>query len=180
MADELILRETKGEMLTYAELDGNFTYLLGRIEEIENPDTKNAVLYVFQELNASQQQIARNNISALATDMSNLPGNLSAELKQEIREKLGIQESIEITDYVSFSPGQGLNPAEQNNARSNIGAMGVKMSELSGDLVDAETSVIRQKLGITPIFTDVYERLHDLDFNPTTAKPYERYIEHSN
>lgn len=43
--------------------------------------------------------------------------------------------------------------------------------QLEGDNTDRVVNLIPR---------EIPEKLNDLDFNPATAKPYERYIEHSN
>lgn len=147
MAYILTLRMEKGSMLTYEELDDNFLFLKQKVEALESADTSaDAVLFTPQELTPGQQQIVWSNIGSMAVDFSNLPGNLSAEAKSSFKQKLDIPESFEITDYVSFSPNQGLDPAEKNNARNNINATDRRLEELAGNLLEGDRAKIRQKI----------------------------------
>jgi hypothetical protein len=64
--------------------------------------------------------------------------------------------------YLSYEIPQTLTPIEQQTARNNIGALDVKMAELSSDLTESEKAIIRQKLSATSL-----EDLNGLLENPT-------------
>ena len=89
----LVLRGSKGSQLNYAELDGNFTYLLSEIVRVEGlTSSANAVQFTAQTLTTAEQNQARANIGAVDTKLSSLPYDLTATEREQIRQKLGIEE----------------------------------------------------------------------------------------
>jgi len=58
------------------------------------------------------------------------------------------QGDVDLSSVLRFVE-QDLQESEMQTARNNIGALGVKMAELSSDLSEGEKEIIKSKLGIT-------------------------------
>lgn len=87
----LVLRNVKQTELTWAELDGNFTYLEDYIAQVEQQTGSNEIVRVIpQTFLPAEQDQARANINAASVDVTN---DIENRL-QFVEESLDVQENV--------------------------------------------------------------------------------------
>lgn len=103
----LVLRNIKNAELTWTELDGNFTYLENKINEVEEQIVSaDIVRVVLQDFLPAQQNQARANIGAAsAIELDELEGRV---------------EQLEALEYVSFNP-QEVTDTQRQQVLNNLG-----------------------------------------------------------